>query len=91
MLAARSAEYDSPGSHWLDFIRRLHLGEIGGQDLGLIELCERCETIELWIDPDPNSQLTLIWLLDYLRHHAEIVSKLTLVQADVAIGDRLPQ
>jgi hypothetical protein len=91
LLAARSAEHDSPGSHWLDLIRRGHLEEISGQDLGLIELCERCATIELWIDPDPNSQLTLIWLLDYLRPHAEIVSKLTLVQADVAIGDRLPQ
>ena len=61
------------------------------KDLGLIELCERCETIELWIDPEPNAQLTLIWLLDYLRHHAQIVSKLTLVQADAAIGDHLPE
>jgi hypothetical protein len=91
LLAARSAGHDSPGSHWLDFIRQRHLEEIGGRDLSLIELCERCATIELWIDPDPNSQLTLIWLLDYLRHHAQIVSKLTLVQADAAIGDHLPQ
>ena len=91
LFAARSAEHGSPGSHWLDFIRRRHLEEIGGRDLGLIELCERCEVIELWIDPDPNSQLTLIWLLDYLRHHAQIASKLTLVQADVAIGDHLLQ
>jgi hypothetical protein len=57
----------------------------------LIDLCERCETIELWIDPDPNAQLTLIWLLDYLRHHAKIASKLTLVQADTAIGGHLPE
>ncbi len=34
----------------------------------MIDLCERCETIELWIDPDPNAQLTLIWLLDHQRH-----------------------
>jgi hypothetical protein len=57
----------------------------------LIDLCERCETIELWIDPDPNSQLTLIWLLDYLRQHAKIALKLTLVQADVAIGNHPPE
>ncbi len=50
---------------------------------GLIEFCARFEAVELWVDPDPNAQLTLIWLLDYLRPHAEIVSKLTLVQADV--------
>ena len=47
------------------------LEEARSHGLGLIEFCERCETIELWIDPEPNAQLTLIWLLDYLRPHAE--------------------
>lgn len=91
LLAARSAKHNSPGSHWLDFVRPRHLEESGAKNLGLIELCERCETIELWVDPDPNSQLTLIWLLDYLRHHTKIALKLTLVQADVAIGNHPPE
>jgi hypothetical protein len=91
LLAARSAKHGSPGSHWLDFVRARRLEEIGGKDLGLIDLCERCETIELWIDPDPNAQLTLIWLLDYLHHHAKIAPKLTLVQADVRIGNHPPE
>jgi hypothetical protein len=82
LLAARSAEHGPPGSHWLDFVYPRRLEEIGGKDLGLIDLCERCETIELWVDPDPNSQLTLIWLLDYFRHYAKVAVKLTLVQAD---------
>jgi hypothetical protein len=68
-LEARSTKHGSPGSHWLDFIHSRHLEEIEGKNLGLIDLCERCETIELWVDPEPNAQLTLIWLLDYLRHH----------------------
>lgn len=42
-------------------------------------------------DPEPNAQLTLIWLLDYLRHHAKTVSKLTLVQANVGIGGHPPE
>jgi hypothetical protein len=46
LLAARSTEHDSIGSHWLDLVRRRHLEEAGGQDLGLIELCARCETVE---------------------------------------------
>jgi hypothetical protein len=91
LLAARSAKHGSPGSHWLDFVRPRRLEEIGGKDLGLIDLCERCETIDLWIDPDPNAQLTLIWLLDYLHHHGKIALKLTLVQADVAIGNHRPE
>jgi hypothetical protein len=91
LLAARSAKHDSPGFHWLDFVRSRYLEELGARGLGLIDLCERCETIDLWIDPDPNAQLTLIWLLDYLHHHAEIALKLTLVQADVRIGNHPPE
>jgi len=90
-LEARSTKHDSPGSHWLDFVCPLHLGEIEGINLGLIDFCERCETIELWVDPEPNAQLTLIWLLDYLRRHGKTASKLTLVQADVRIGNHLPE
>jgi hypothetical protein len=91
LLATRSAEHGSPGSHWLDFVLPRQFEEIGENGLGLIDLCERCETIELWIDPDPNAQLTLIWLLDYLRHHAKIAPKLTLVQADAIIGGHRPE
>ena len=90
-LAARSAKHGAPGSHWLDFVHPQRLEEMGAKNLGLIDLCERCETIDLWVDPDPNSQLTLIWLLDYLRHHAKVVLKLTLVQADVRIGEHPPE
>jgi hypothetical protein len=91
LLATRSAKHGSAGSHWLDFVRPRRLDEIGGKDLGLIDLCERRETIDLWIDPDPNAQLTLIWLLDHLHHHAKVARKLTLVQADVAIGNHPPE
>jgi hypothetical protein len=76
---------------WLWKIYSSHLGESGEAEHGLIDLCERCDTIELWIDPEPNAQLTLIWLLDYLRHHGTIASKLALVQPDVVIGDHLPE
>jgi hypothetical protein len=57
----------------------------------LLDLCRRCEAVELWVDPDPNSQLTLIWLLDHLRHHTKIAPKLTLVQAEVRIGSHTPE
>jgi hypothetical protein len=67
---------------------RRHFGEIDRDEIGLIDFCEQCETIDLWIDPLPNAQLTLIWLLDYLRYHEGIASKLTLLQADVFIGEQ---
>jgi hypothetical protein len=82
-LAPRSAPPDQPIDHRLRNVYRKHLGETG-----LIDFCERCETIELWVDPDPNSQLTLIWLLDYFHHHREISPKLRLVQADRPIVEQ---
>jgi hypothetical protein len=90
LLSSRSAMHQAPGSHWLDFTGT-RLEEARTEGVGLIEFCQRFETIELWIDPDPNAQLILIWLLDFLRHHAETVSKLTLVQADVYIGNYTPE
>ncbi len=35
-LEARSTKHGSTGSHWLDFVRPLHLGKIEGINLGLI-------------------------------------------------------
>jgi hypothetical protein len=69
----------------------MHLGESGESEHGLIDLCERCDAIELWIDPEPNAQLTLIWLLDNFRPHGSIASKLALVQSDAVIGDYPPE
>jgi hypothetical protein len=87
MLLARHEAAD----HWLWNVYRKYFGEIDRNEIGLIDFCERCETIELWADPEPNAQLTLIWLLDYLRHHAKTASKLTLVQANVGIGGHPPE
>jgi hypothetical protein len=88
---AASLAPNSTQHPWLWNIYRRHLGENGESEHGLVDLCDRCETIELWIDPEPNAQLTLIWLLDYLRHYGTIESKLALVQADVVIGNYPPE
>jgi hypothetical protein len=58
---------------------------------GLTEVGDRFDTIDLWIDPDPNAQLILVWLLECFRPHDAIVSKLNLVQADVPIGGLIPE
>jgi hypothetical protein len=72
--------------HWLDYAPPWHLEQIEATGLGLVELCSRFDTIELWMDPRPNDQLQLICLLHYLRAHPEIASKLSLVQARVPMG-----
>jgi hypothetical protein len=74
------------GLHWQYHTPAWRLERSGGKDLGLIEFCARYDMVEIWIDPDPNAQLNLIWLLDFLRGHEQLALKINLVQADVGIG-----
>src|SRR3954454_10440097 len=80
-----------PHDHWFRDVYRKNFADVGESEIGMIDLCHRCDTIELWIDPDPNAQLTLVWLLNWLRAHEKIVAKLRLVQADVRIGNHRPE
>ena len=64
---------------------------IGGKRLGLIEVCARCESVELWIEPEPNAQLVLLWLLDYFRSHLELTTQLVLCHVDATLGDADPK
>ena len=69
ILAPRTTQ--KPGSHWLDYASSKRMKEFGGRDFGLIEFFQRCEAVELWMETEPNAQLVLIWLLDYLHSHAD--------------------
>jgi hypothetical protein len=73
MLAARTTQ--EPGFHWLDYRFPRDIEQVGGKEPGLIELCARCETVELWMETEPNDQLVLMWLLDYLCSHAKATAK----------------
>ena len=64
------------GGHWLDFASRRDFMAAGGRSHSFLELVDRCDSVELWMGTRPNDQLVLIWLLDYLRHHAEIATKI---------------
>ncbi len=72
-FAARTTQAN--GLHWQDYTPTWRLDRFAAKGLGLIEFCAKCETIELWIDPEPNAQLVLIWILDFFRQHEKIVSK----------------
>src|SRR4051812_34367113 len=78
-----------PGS--LDHLPQRRLREYYSQGMGVLGLCERCDTIDLWFDPSPNAQLMLIQLLGYLRSRTSLVPKLTLFQADIEIGNQYPE
>jgi hypothetical protein len=55
---------------------------------GLIGTCRLYDRIEIWPDPDPNSQVQLLQLLDWFGAHPDIAAKLALVSVDFQIGER---
>ncbi len=79
------------GSGSLDHFPQRRLGEFHSKGMGVLDLCERCETIELWFDPVPNAQLILAQLLDCLTAWERTVPKLTLFQADTVIANQPPE
>ena len=64
------------GNHWSDFVRWPR--DVGPLPLRLVEFCRSFETVELWFDPNPNDQLQLIWLLDHLCLHPDVLPRLKL-------------
>jgi hypothetical protein len=77
-----------PYLHWQDYSPAWRIEEAGAKGLGLVEYCTQCESVSLWIDTVPNAQLSLIWLLDYLRSYEELASRLTLVQTDLPVDSQ---
>jgi hypothetical protein len=71
----------APRDHWSIFGRRRD-GSKTFEDLGFVEFCRQCETVELWFDLGTNDQLLLIWLLDHFRSHPDIVARLRLRLVD---------
>src|SRR6185503_1232743 len=86
-LAARTGQ--GPDCHWLDSVPPWRLQKFDMNDLGLIEACERCETVELWMGTEPNAQLVLIWLLDYLGPRAKTL-RMVLRHVDASLGEIEP-
>jgi hypothetical protein len=73
---AAKTEKHGPGDHWSVYTFRWHRQHDSLKILSLVEACQPFETVELWFDPAPNDQLQLVWLLDLLSSHREIVAKL---------------
>ncbi|MET4802666.1 hypothetical protein [Bradyrhizobium sp. LB11.1] len=88
-FAPRSTQ--PPGLHWLDDTPLRQLEGSGVKDRGLVELFAECASVELWIGPEPNAQLILLWLLDQCGSEKSAVSKLVMRQLDISIGGVEPE
>ena len=81
-LATRSTEHGSARPHWLDNFDRRY-GQIRRLGLGLIELCQQCETVELWIGPEPRVDRAMTRLPARLVRNAEILEGLGFSSCEV--------
>ena len=79
------------GLHWLDDTPSWRLEVSRLKDRGLIELLRECDLAELWIGPEPNAQLVLLWLLDHCGCESAAVSKLAIRQLDMAVAGAEPE
>jgi hypothetical protein len=87
-LAAPSPQETAALPTWLSAASRRYRDEIRSKGLGLIDLCATYDLVELWVDPSPNAQLNLIWLLSLFRAHGEAAARLSLRQVDFIIGGK---
>ena len=90
-LEPRSAKHSNPGDHWLHDECPASLNGFGTRDIGFFELCAKFDSIDIWVDPLPNDQLVLVWLLDLLRPYKEITTKLSLVHTDDKVENYAPE
>jgi len=67
-----------PGDHWSDWGIVWPRAFKDRRKLPFADFCERYDKIELWFDPNPEDQLQLIWLLDYLASCPKLLEKLQL-------------
>ncbi|WP_311739670.1 hypothetical protein [Bradyrhizobium sp. CB1015] len=88
------ARWPSNEMHWSDCVRVRQSPLLSRRDRagGLLWVCETygVDFIELWFDPEPNSQLQLIWILGYLRSHPVIAERLKLRLVDFDLQDADP-
>ena len=82
-------ERHGPGGHWSVYTYLWHPKDL--KILSLVEACRSFETVELWFDPAPNDQLQMVWLLDLLSSHPEVVTKLKLRLVDFDLVTATPE
>jgi hypothetical protein len=79
------------GLHWLDDTPVWRLEGSGVKGRGLIDLLSECSSAELWMGPEPNAQLLLLWLLDHCGIEDAALSRLAIRHLDLAWGDVAPE
>lgn len=79
------------GPHWLDDTPSWRLESSGLKGRGLIELFSENDLAELWMEPEPNAQLILLWLLDHCGIDRAAASKLVMRPLDIAVSGLSPE
>ncbi|MBH5401972.1 hypothetical protein HZZ13_29885 [Bradyrhizobium sp. CNPSo 4010] len=79
------------GLHWLDDTPSWRLKSSGLEGRGLIELFSEYDSVELWMEPEPNALLLLLLLLDHCGIDRAAASKLVMRPLDIAVSGLGPE
>jgi hypothetical protein len=69
----------------------LFFARVPGSKQDMKTYCQNFDRIELWFDPDAESQLALALVLDYLGKNDELIENVTLVHPDVMLAGTTPE
>lgn len=78
------------GLHWLDDTPSWRLESSGLRGRRLIELLSEYDSVERWMEPEPDAQLILLWLLDRCGSDRAAMSKLVMRSLDIAVSGLSP-
>src|SRR5690242_14063291 len=67
---------EEPLIHWSDHLYPRRGVSQQRRNLPLAEFCGAYDSVELWLEAEPNDQLLLVWLLDYIGGFPEVLPKL---------------
>jgi hypothetical protein len=83
-FGGRSSRELEPEVLWCELVGRSSLTGLAHKNAPFVLVCEdfAVDLIELWFDPEPNSQLQLIWIIDYLRSKPSLAERLKLRSVD---------
>lgn len=73
-----------PEVQWSDLVGWSSLTGLAHKNAPFVLTCEEfaIDLIELWFDPEPNSQLQMIWVVDHLRSEPFLAERLKLRSVD---------
>jgi hypothetical protein len=69
-------------TNWLAWTSRATAKKIDSRKIGFIEFSKNFDLVELWVEPDTNSQIVMVMILDYVSKFQHVIDKFSIFQVN---------